>query len=104
MKLSIIGNVAAVGLSKPRNQRFEGLQLDEELKKRDAEPWCGVQIVSLTNGDVSNWIRFEGDITEIFDISFLPNVKNPMMIGLRTAEIRDLITFESDLPTEAPAA
>ncbi len=96
--LSMIGNVAAVGLSKPRNQRFEGLQLDEELKKRDAEPWCGVQIVSLTNGDVSNWIRFEGDITEIFDISFLPNVKNPMMIGLRTAEIRDLITFESELP------
>jgi hypothetical protein len=66
-----------VGLSKPRNQRFEGLQLDEELKKRDAEPWCGVQIVSLTNGDVLNWIRFEGDITEIFDISFLPNVRQP---------------------------
>src|SRR5690606_26544313 len=60
--LSIIGNVAAVGLSKPRNQRFEGLQLDDELKKRDADPWCGVQIISLTNGDVMNWIRFEGDI------------------------------------------
>jgi len=102
--LSIIGNVAAVGLSKPRNQRFEGLQLDEELKKRDSEPWCGVQIISLTNGDVLNWIRLDGDITEIFDISFLPNVKNPMMIGLRTAEIRDLITFESSLPVEAPAA
>ena len=103
--LSIIGNVAAVGLSKPRNQRFEGLQLDDELKKRDAEPWCGVQIISLTNGDVMNWIRFEGDISEIFDIAFLPNVKNPMMIGLRTAEIRDLITFESDLPAaEASAA
>ncbi|MGQ4658993.1 TIGR03032 family protein [Lysobacter sp. F6437] len=98
--LSIIGNVAAVGLSKPRNQRFEGLQLDEELRKRDSDPWCGVQIVSLTNGDVSNWIRFEGDITEIFDISFLPNVRNPMMIGLRTAEIRDLITFEAETPTE----
>ena len=102
--LSIIGNVAAVGLSKPRNQRFEGLQLDEELKKRDVEPWCGVQIISLANGDVTNWIRFEGDIGEIFDISFLPNVKNAMMIGLRTPEIRDLITFESDLPAEAPAA
>ena len=98
--LSIIGNVAAVGLSKPRNQRFEGLKLDEELRKRDAEPWCGVQIISLSNGDVMNWIRFEGDISEIFDISFLPNVRNPMMIGLRTAEIRDLITFESDLPAE----
>ena len=103
--LSIIGNVAAVGLSKPRNQRFEGQKLDEELRKRDAEPWCGVQIISLSNGDVMNWIRFEGDISEIFDTSFLPNVKNPMMIGLRTAEIRDLITFESDLPAaEASAA
>jgi uncharacterized protein (TIGR03032 family) len=102
--LSIIGNVAAVGLSKPRNQRFEGLQLDEELRKRDSDPWCGVQIVSLTNGDVSNWIRFEGDITEIFDISFLPNVRNPMMIGLRTAEIRDLITFESELAEQGVPA
>ena len=64
----------------------------------------GVQIVSLANGDVQNWIRFEGDISEIFDISFLPNVKNPMMIGLRTAEIRDLITFESELPVEANVA
>jgi uncharacterized protein (TIGR03032 family) len=99
--LSIIGNVAAVGLSKPRNQRFEGLPLDAELRKRDAEPWCGVQILSLANGDVMNWIRFEGDITEVFDISFLPNVRNPMMIGLRTPEIRDLITFESDFAAEA---
>jgi uncharacterized protein (TIGR03032 family) len=95
--LSIFGNVAAVGLSKPRNQRFEGLQLDEGLSKRDAEPWCGVQIVSLTTGDVLHWIRFEGDISEIFDVCFLPNVRNPMMIGLRTAEIRELITFESGM-------
>ena len=98
--LSIMGNIAAVGLSKPRNKRFEGLQLDAELTKRDVEPWCGVQIVSLTNGDVQNWIRFEGDISEIFDISFLPNVRNPMMVGLRTPEIRDLITFETELNKE----
>ena len=60
-----------------------------------------MQIVSLTNGDVLNWIRFEGDISEIFDISFLPNVRNPMMVGLRTPEIRELITFESELEAEA---
>jgi uncharacterized protein (TIGR03032 family) len=96
--LSMIGNVAAVGLSKARNGRFSGLELDDELSKRDADAWCGVQIVSLTNGDVLQWIRFEGDISEIFDISFLPGVRNPMMVGLRTAEIRELITFESDIP------
>lgn len=96
--LSMIGNVAAVGLSKPRSGRFSGLDLDDELKKRDAEPWCGVQIVSLTSGDVLQWVRFDGDISEIFDISFLPGVRNPMMVGLRTGEIRELITFESDIP------
>ena len=94
--LSIYGNVAAVGLSKPRNQRFEGLQLDAELKMRDVDAWCGVQLISLTTGDVQQWIRFEGDISEIFDICFLPNVRNPMMVGLRTPDIRDLITFEAE--------
>jgi uncharacterized protein (TIGR03032 family) len=98
--LSIFGNTAAVGLSKPRNQRFEGLQLDAELTKHDVEPWCGVQIISLTNGDVLHWIRFEGDISEIFDLCFLPNVRNPMMVGLRTPEIRELITFEVELQNE----
>jgi uncharacterized protein (TIGR03032 family) len=99
--LSIVGNVAVVGLSKPRNQRFEGLPLDDELRRRDAEPWCGVQVVSLANGDVLNWIRFEGDINEIFDVSFLPNVRNPMMLGLRTPEFREFITFENDTAREA---
>lgn len=93
--LSIFGNTAAVGLSKPRNQRFEGLQLDAELRRRDVDPWCGVQLISLASGDVEQWIRFDGDITELFDICFLPNVRNPMMVGLRTPEIRELITFEA---------
>jgi uncharacterized protein (TIGR03032 family) len=98
--LSIIGNFAAVGLSKPRNQRFEGLQLDAELTKRDTDPWCGVQIISLANGDVQQWIRFEGDITEVFDVCILPNVRNPMMVGLRTPEIRELITFETEFKAD----
>lgn len=94
--LSIFGNTAAVGLSKPRNQRFEGLQLDAELARRDVDPWCGVQMINLASGDVEQWIRFDGDISELFDVCFLPNVRNPMMVGLRTPEIRDLITFEAE--------
>jgi len=94
--LSIMGNYAAVGLSKPRHDRFEGLALDEELRKRDADPWCGIQLLSLTTGDVINWIRFEGDVSELFDVCFLQDVGNPMMIGLRNNEIRELITFETE--------
>lgn len=95
--LSIMGNYAAVGLSKPRREgRFEGLGLDDELRKRDADAWCGVQLLSLTTGDVVNWIRFEGDVSELFDVCFLQGVSNPMMIGLRNSEIRDLITYETE--------
>ena len=96
--LSLHGNVAAIGISKPRNKRFEGLALDDELGKRDADPWCGVQIVSLDNGDVLHWVRFEGDLNEIFDVCFLPGVRNPMLVGLKTSDIRELITFDNILP------
>jgi uncharacterized protein (TIGR03032 family) len=96
--LSMHGDVAAIGLSKPRNKRFEGLELDNELTKRDADPWCGVQIVSLTSGDVLQWVRFEGDLNEVFDVCFLPGVRNPMLVGLKTSDVRELITFESSIP------
>jgi len=102
--LSLHGNVAAVGISKPRNKRFEGLALDGELSKRDADPWCGVQIVSLDNGDVLHWARFEGDINEIFDVCILPGVRNPMLVGMKTADIRELITFENETPTKEATA
>jgi hypothetical protein len=43
---------AIVGLSQPHDCTSSGLQIDEELKKRDADPWCGVQIVNLASGDI----------------------------------------------------
>lgn len=101
--LSMHGDIAAIGLSKPRNKRFEGLELDNELTKRDADPWCGVQFVSLTTGDVLQWIRFEGDLNEVFDVCFLPGVRNPMLVGLKTSDIRELITFESAISGTEPS-
>jgi uncharacterized protein (TIGR03032 family) len=102
--LSMHGDIAAIGLSKPRNKRFEGLELDAELAKRDADPWCGVQFVSLVTGDVQQWVRFEGDLNEVFDVCFLPGVRNPMLVGLKTTDVRELITFESAIPDTEPSA
>jgi len=92
--MSIHGNIAAVGLSKPRNKRFEGLALDQGLQDKDADAWCGIQFINLATGDVQHWIRLEGDITELFDVTFLHGVSNPMLVGMRGNEIRELITFE----------
>jgi hypothetical protein len=60
--------------------------------------------VSLTSGDVLQWIRFEGDLNEVFDVCFLPGVRNPMLVGLKTGDIRELITFDSAIPGTAPSA
>ena len=85
---------AIVGLSLPREGSFSGLQLDDELKKRDADPWCGVQIVNLASGDIVEWIKLEGGVSELFDVAVLPGVRWPVATGFLNEEIHKLYTFE----------
>tara|TARA_R110000787_G_scaffold67411_2_gene151074 strand:- start:70582 stop:71706 length:1125 start_codon:yes stop_codon:yes gene_type:complete len=92
--LAFHGNFAATTLSKPRHGRFEGLALDDKLKEKDADAWCGIQILNLETGSVAHWLRFDGAITELFDICILPGVRNPITLGPNSVEIRDFITFE----------
>lgn len=92
--MSIVDGHAIVTVSKPRNGSFAGLLLDSELKARDAEPWCGVLIVNLTSGDIVEWIRLEGHITEMFDVAAMPGVICPMSVGPGTPEMQNTISFE----------
>ena len=93
--LAFHNNHAIVGLSLPRDGSFSGLQLDDELKKRDAEPWCGVQIVNLASGDIVEWIKLEGGVSELFDVQVLPGVRWPLATGFLKEEIQKLYTFEA---------
>lgn len=85
---------AIVGLSLPRDGTFSGLQLDEELKKRDAEAWCGVQIINLKSGDIVQWIKLGGTVSELFSVSVIPGVRQPMSLGFLTDEIKNTISIE----------
>lgn len=89
---------AIVTLSKPRNGTFAGLLLDQELKNRDAEPWCGVMIVNLASGDIVEWMRLDGHVTEMFDVAAMPGVACPMSIGPSTMELYNTITFQPIAP------
>jgi uncharacterized protein (TIGR03032 family) len=91
--LSICDGHAIVTVSKPRNGTFKGLLLDGLMKDRDAEPWCGVMIVELGSGDIVEWIRLEGHITELFDVTATPGAACAMSIGPASSEIRDTIVF-----------
>lgn len=93
--MAIVDGHAVVTVSKPRNGSFAGLLLDGELKTRDAEPWCGVLIVNLASGDIVEWIRLEGHITEMFDVAAMEGVTCPMAVGPNTAEMQNTISFDN---------
>ena len=85
---------ALVGLSLPRDGSFAGLTLDGELKRRDAEPWCGLQVINLVTGDIVQWIRLEGEVTELFDLCVLPGVRRPMATGILSDDVHRAVTID----------
>jgi uncharacterized protein (TIGR03032 family) len=95
---------AIVTVSKPRDGTFKHLSLDGELAARDAEAWCGLLIVNLKTGDLVEWIRLEGHITELFDVTAMPGVACPMAVGPDTPEMRGTISFDAELLNSAPFA
>jgi uncharacterized protein (TIGR03032 family) len=92
--LAIKGDYAAVGLSKPRYQRFDGLDLQKNLEAKHSEAWCGVQIVDLKSGSVVEWVRLDGPVSELFDVTFLDDVKCPMALGQQSPENLSLVSIE----------
>ena len=94
--LAFHNGYAFVTLSKPRYKRFDGLALAGALDEKDADPWCGIQIISLRDGSVAQWIRFDGAIQELFDICVLPGVKDAITLGPQSAEIQSFITIEAE--------
>ena len=98
--LAFHGPYAFVGLSLPRDGSFSGLALDGELAKRDADPWCGVQIGDTRNGDIIEWIRLTGEIRELFDVFVLPGVTCPKATGLLDGAIRNEISIEDWAPAD----
>ena len=94
--LSFHGHFALVGLSKPRhNKTFSGLALDDNLKSRNAEARCGVQIIDLRTGDIVHWLRMEGVVDELYDVITLPHARRPMALGFKTDEIRRVLSIET---------
>ncbi len=103
--LAIHGGHAIATVSLPRDGAFEGLALQDELKKRDGEPWCGVCIVDLRSGDLVEWIRLNGAIKELFDVTVIPEVRCPMALGVQSPDIQSLISFDQEFgPLVLPAS
>lgn len=92
--LTFVGQHAVVGLSRAReNRTFAGLALEDALKQHDADARCGLLVIDLATGDITEWVRIEGVIDELFDVKALPGQRCPTAIGIQGPEIRRAISM-----------
>jgi uncharacterized protein (TIGR03032 family) len=87
---------AVIGLSKPRNSKtFSGLPLDDNLATRKVSARCGLLIVDLQSGDITDWVRIESNIVdELYDVVALPGARRPSLIGFQSDEIRRVLRVD----------
>lgn len=62
--IAFAGKYAFIGLSQVREHLFGGLPLTEHLQERV----CGVWVVDIEEGTIAGFLRFEGDVQEIYDV------------------------------------
>lgn len=94
--LAFHGDYIFVGLSKPRYARFEGLELDDSLRKMNAEPWTGIQVIHAKTGALVHWFRIDGVVSELYDVAVLPNVVCGKSISLYDKNLGALLTVDVD--------
>jgi uncharacterized protein (TIGR03032 family) len=97
--LAFHGDYAVVTVSMPRRGRFEGLELEDALKERGVAPWCGLLVIDLRQGGIVEWLRFEGEVVELFDVGVVESSRCAMALAPDSPELQDAITFEETFGT-----
>ena len=89
------GNYAIVGLSQSRdNKTFADLPMNDKLEQQGVEPRCGLMVIDLNSGDIVHWLRIQGVVKELYDVAVIAGRKRPMAIGVKSDEIRRVISVE----------
>ncbi|MFV0243484.1 MAG: TIGR03032 family protein [Qingshengfaniella sp.] len=93
--LTFIGDYAVVGLSRPReNRTFDGLILNERLANQGISAQCAICVINLRTGDIEHRLSIDGLVEEIYEVTSLPGIIHPKMLGFRNDEIRFIIRPE----------
>ncbi len=74
--MSFAGPYAFIGLSQVRETLFEGIP----LKAEGAERSCGVWVIDLRSGTMAAFLRFEGNVAELFEVLALPGIRFPEIV------------------------
>jgi uncharacterized protein (TIGR03032 family) len=78
--LAFAGPFAFIGLSQVRESVFDGIPLGQRLRAEERS--CGVWVVDTRDGRVAGFVRFEGEVQEIFDVQLLPGIVFPELLEI----------------------
>jgi hypothetical protein len=57
-----------------------------------------LQVIELSTGNVIEWVRLNGSVTELYDVAILKDVTRPMVLGFKTTEIAQLVSMDEGQP------
>jgi uncharacterized protein (TIGR03032 family) len=101
--LDFADNLAFVGLSQVRESAiFGGTEISARLKPK--ERVCGVWVIDIRSGRVAAFLRFEGDVQDVFAVSVLPGILYPRLTNNDTALIGDSFVLPDEALLQVPVA
>ncbi|HWA31471.1 MAG TPA: TIGR03032 family protein [Rhizomicrobium sp.] len=95
--MALHGDYAVICLSLPRSddKDFSHMILGKQLDKSGAPPRCGLMVVDTRNGETVATLTATSGARELFDVDFLPGVRNPKVIDFQNEEINRVILMDT---------
>jgi len=79
--------VVALSRLRPAKNGLVGqINLEERLESQGYYQHCGLLVFDLATAKIAHWFTIEGQVTELYDVAFLPNIRRPYTPGFREAE------------------
>lgn len=87
--LCFVGPYALVGMSQVRERHIFG---DLPVQRRHDKLLCGIAVVDLRTGVLAGMLEFTSGCRELYDVQFLPSVRQPMILNVQNEGVRQAIT------------
>lgn len=87
---------AIVTVSRTRESTARDLTEQTDFERSGVASHCGVLIIDLASGAIVESILFDGRITEMFAVTVLPGIRNPISLGPQTVDMIGTVAFDPD--------
>lgn len=87
--LAFVDHYAVVALSRLRPEKHGlvgQINLAAQLESKGQYQRCGLLVFDIARNALAHWLTIEGQVTETYDVAFLPGIRKPYTPGFREPE------------------